>query len=130
MNEISKYIEDLSGLNKNICVKLKEIIDNNLHNSTSKIYHGSPVWFIKENPVLGFSIKKSGIALLFWSGQSFTEDGLNVIGKYKAAEILYNNEEDLDEEKIKKWIKESLSIQWNYKDIVKKQGLLELLDRE
>lgn len=127
MKEIEDFNNKLSENDKAICCLLREVIEKSLKNSNAKLYHGSPVWFIHENPIVGYSKKKEGVALLFWSGQSFTKPGLKAIGKFKAAEIIYNKLERVDLEQIKDWLLESMKIQWDYKDIIKNKGEMELL---
>jgi hypothetical protein len=127
MNEINEYsIKFDKGL-RNICDSLFDIITKTLINSKCKLYHGSPVWFINDNPIVGYSKKANKISLLFWSGQSFLENGLTVVGKFKAAEINYSNVEEIDDFKLQKWLIESQKIIWNYKDIRKNNGVLSLI---
>jgi hypothetical protein len=96
---------------------------------TSKVWHGSPVWFINENPIVAYSTRsKVGVvekvSLMFFSGQSFKTSGLMPEGKFKAAEVFYANAKDIKVVLLKKWLKESKEIQWDYKDIVKNKGKL------
>ena len=127
MSEIDAFDSELNELQKTICIDLHGLIESNLKNSTSKLYHGSPVWFIKDNPIVGYSIKKEGVSLLLWSEQSFLNKGLKAVGKYKAAEVILKNTDSIDKAKIKEWITESNEVQWNYKDIIKNKGKLEPL---
>ena len=92
-----------------------------------KVWHGHPVWFVDGNPVFGYSLKKSGIEVLFWSGQSFKRPGLRAIGKFQAAGILVDELDAAFEQRLRKWLEESALIQWDYKNIVKRKGLLERL---
>ena len=48
-------------------------------------------------------------------------------GKFKDAWIFYNNASEIQENDLKRWLKKSREIQWDYKNIVKKRGLLERL---
>lgn len=127
MPTISDYNAKLPEPRKTICNKLFDIIQKYLDDSIPKLYHGSPVWFINENPIVGYSDKKDGIALLFWSGQSFLTMGLKPIGKFKAAEYVYHTENEIESGLLKKWIEEAKDIQWNYKDIIKNNGTLHRL---
>jgi hypothetical protein len=87
MNEaIKAYNEAQSPGDKAICDQLAAIINRELTEAVSKIWHAHPVWFLNDNPVVGYSKQKAGIRLMFWSGASFEEEGLNVIGnKFKDA---------------------------------------------
>ncbi|WP_308701036.1 DUF1801 domain-containing protein [Halomarinibacterium sedimenti] len=122
------YNDTQSPEDKAICVTLQEIISENLIEAESKIWHGHPVWFLKGNPIVGYSKEKKGIRLMFWSGASFEEDALNVRGKkFKDASIFYNAVSEIDARQLKCWLEKSKIIQWDYKNIVKRKGVLERL---
>lgn len=126
--EISVYLSQLSELHKNICKALTKIIDEKLPEAENKIWHGHPVWFIEGNPIVGFSEQKKGIRLMFWSGADFEEDALHILGKkFKDASIFYTNLNELNQEDLSRWLKKSKEIQWDYKNIVKRKGVLERL---
>jgi hypothetical protein len=55
-----------------ICTQLRALIDNALPKATSKVWHGAPVWSIGPNPVVGYSVQKRGVQLLFWNGKMLT----------------------------------------------------------
>jgi hypothetical protein len=67
-----------------ICGLLRELIDKALPKVTSKVWHGSPVWFMGDNPVIGYNATAKTVNLLFWNGQAFDETGLQPVGKYRA----------------------------------------------
>jgi hypothetical protein len=126
--EIQNYNEKQELSDFEICDRLAGIIDEELKNATSKIWHAHPVWFLNENPVVGYSKQKAGIRLMFWSGKDFGIDELNVQGKkFKDASIFYTSVSEIDPVKIKHWLKKSIEIQWDYKNIVKKRGQLDRL---
>ncbi len=127
MDQIDEYSSQLDPDLKMVCKKLRQEIDKRITNGQSKLYHGAPVWFIDENPIVGYSLKKGAIALLFWSGQSFKESGLTPLGKHKAAEIGFSDSGQIDEDKLSKWLSESQQTIWDYKNMIKNQGSLELL---
>src|SRR5262245_47101791 len=70
---IGDYANAYSSNDASICRALRAEIDAALPNATSEIWHGSPVWFIEENPVVGYNVTQKHVNLLFWSGQSFGE---------------------------------------------------------
>jgi len=123
--DIQAYHDKQASEDKRICDKLHEIISNNLPKSESKVWHGHPVWFLDGNPIVGYSKLKGDVRLLFWSGQSFDEPGLAPEGSFKAAEVRYVQADDIDESALRRYLKKSIAIQWDYKNIVKKRGLLE-----
>jgi len=128
--DIQKYNNSLSKSEKEICDLLMNEIDKNLSNSESKIWHRHPVWFLKGNPVVGYSKQKCGINLLFWSGQGFNEKGLNPEGKFKAAEVCYTDINEVNTEDLKRWLVKAKQIQWDYKNIVKNRGVLNIITSE
>lgn len=126
--EISDYNNKQSLGDKEISDRLATIINNELAEAESKIWHAHPVWFLDGNPVVGYSKQKAGMRLMFWSGASFEEDDLNVRGKkFKDASIFYTNLSEIKAKDVKRWLKKSRDIQWDYKNIVKKRGRLERL---
>jgi len=111
-----------------ICALLAKTIDGGLPDAESKIWHAHPVWFLDGNPIVGYSKQKPGLRLMFWSGASFGEEKLNVIGKkFKDASIFYTSAAQIDIRDLNRWLERSREIQWDYKNIVKKKGLLEIL---
>lgn len=129
MNKDIKVYNDAQLTNdKAICNLLAKEIDANLTKAENKIWHAHPVWFLDGNPIVGYSKQKAGIRLMFWSGASFDEDGLEPgTGKFKDASVTYNSIEEISIKDLKRWITKSKKIQWDYKNIVKRKGKLERL---
>ncbi len=126
--EIEKYNNKQVSEDKEICDMLAKIIDNELSKSENKIWHSHPVWFLDGNPIVGYSKEKKGIRLMFWSGASFDEQGLGVLGgKFKDASIFYKSVSEINKKDLKRWLDKSENIQWDYKNIVKRKGKLEKL---
>lgn len=119
------YNEAQSAADKAICDLLAGEIGRALPEAENKIWHRHPVWFLDGNPVAGYSKLKSCIRLLFWSGQSFDEDGLQDEGSFKAAEARYTAATQVDVEALRRWLGKARDIQWDYKNIVKRKGRLE-----
>ncbi|MBL7703006.1 MAG: DUF1801 domain-containing protein [Ferruginibacter sp.] len=112
---------------KEICNLLAETINASLPKAENKIWHAHPVWFLDGNPIVGYSKLKNCIRLLFWSGQSFDEPGLQNEGSFKAAEVRYTSANEIKAKDLKRWLKKAKDIQWDYKNIVKRRGVLERL---
>ncbi|PWT74815.1 MAG: hypothetical protein C5B59_10215 [Bacteroidetes bacterium] len=125
--EIQSYNNGLSKADKAICDLLSKEIGKNIPDAEDKIYHRHPVWFIDENPIVGYCKLKDCIRLLFWSGQSFDEPGLQPEGSFKAAEARYKDVLEVNVQDLKSWLEKSKKIQWDYKNIVKRKGVLERL---
>ncbi len=129
MNEtIKKYNDNQLADDYVICTLLADTIDKELTEAESKIWHAHPVWFLDGNPIVGYSKQKAGWRLMFWSGADFEEADLKVRGgKFKDASIFFNTVEEINIKDIKRWLKKSRNIQWDYKNIVKRKGQLERL---
>ena len=121
--EILTYNQQFSSDDREIVEKLAKIINENLPEAENKIWHSHPVWFLEGNPIVGYSKQKAGIRLKFWSGKSFEEEKLNILGgKFQDASIFFNSVEEIKENDLKKWLQKSREIQWDYKNIVKRKG--------
>jgi len=109
---------------KDVCRILGKIIDAQLPDAENKIWHRHPVWFLEGNPIVGYHTLKDCTRLLFWSGRSFDEPGLEAEGGFKTAGIRYTDADQISERDLKRWLKKSIAIQWDYKNIVKRKGKL------
>ncbi|MBI1344572.1 MAG: DUF1801 domain-containing protein [Terrimonas sp.] len=126
--DIKTYNDRQTKEDREICVLLASTIDRGLPAAESKVWHAHPVWFLDGNPIVGYSKQKAGLRLMFWSGAGFEEEALNLVGKkFKDASICYNSPEAVDTRALKRWLQKSKSIQWDYKNIVKRKGWLERL---
>ncbi len=126
--DIQAYNNKQTTDDKEICDLLAATVDSQLTKAESKIWHAHPVWFLDGNPIVGYSKQKAGWRLMFWSGAGFEEDPLNVVGKkFKDASIFYTTVEQINTKDLKRWLKKSKEIQWDYKNIVKRKGKLKRL---
>jgi hypothetical protein len=125
--EIQAYNNKQTLPDEEICDLLAKTIAGELIEAKSKIWHAHPVWFLDGNPIVGYSKLKDSVRLLFWSGQSFGEEKLRKEGKFQAAEFRYTSPAQVDLTDLKRWLKKSREIQWDYKNIVKRKGRLERL---
>lgn len=124
-SEITTYHNKQSADDRLICEKLEQIIRQFLPEANAKIWHRHPVWFLDENPVVGYSKQKPGIRLMFWSGASFDEEGLNVLGAtFKDASVFYTDVAHIDKKVLQRWLEKAREIQWDYKNIYKRKGEL------
>jgi hypothetical protein len=125
--DVKAYNDKQSAEDKAICNLLAKEIDANLPEAENKIWHAHPVWFLDGNPIVGYSKLKDSVRLLFWSGQSFDEDGLQPEGSFKAAEVRYTSTKQVSKKDLKRWIVKAKKIQWDYKNLIKRRGVLERL---
>lgn len=125
--DINAYHNAQAPTDKAICDSLRQIIDTALPEAESKIWHAHPVWFLEGNPIVGYSKQKDCVRLMFWSGADFDEPELKPgTGKFKDSSIRYTNKEQINENDLKRWLKKSKEIQWDYKNIVKRGELMRI----
>lgn len=123
--DIQSFNAAQSDSEQEVCVFLEEQINKRLPDATAKIWHKHPVWFLDDNPIVGYAKLKAGIRLMFWSGASFKEDGLTPgTGKFKDATITYTQVDQIDLKDLRRWLDKSVEIQWDYKNVVKRKGKL------
>ncbi len=126
--DIKAFNERQEAGDREICEFLASQIDKHLPEAQSKIWHRHPVWFLDDNPTVGYSRLKAGLRLMFWSGADFEEDVLKPgTGKFKDASIIYTSVCEVSQLDLQRWIKKSKEIQWDYKNISKRKGELRRL---
>jgi hypothetical protein len=103
------YNNQLEPEEKFICETLAVEINKGLPEAENRIWHAHPVWFLDDNPIVGYSKLKPGS------------------GKFKDASILYTDAEQIDTDDLQRWLEKSRNIQWDYKNVVKRKGVLERL---
>lgn len=124
--DIQAYNDSLAEGDKDICNILAEEITRNLPEAENKIWHAHPVWFLDGNPIAGYSKLKDSIRLMFWSGMGFDEEKLEPgTGKFKDASMRYTNAAQINREDLGRWLEKSREIQWDYKNLMKRKGVLE-----
>jgi hypothetical protein len=104
---ITAYAADLSSAHRSICDTLRSLIDAALPKASSKIWHGHPVWFDGENPIVGYSAAKKGVNLLFWNGRTFDEADLKPVGKFMAAQATFADVSEIDPKTVRRWLKKA-----------------------
>lgn len=115
-DEIAEYAKSLKGEYAAICRALRAEIEEVLPKAVGKIWHGSPVWFVGENPVVGYNVTaKKGINLLFWNGQAFQEPALQPAGKFRAAQIQFTEVASVDQAVLRRWLKKAGQEIWDYR---------------
>ena len=117
---IAAYSQAQSLALRTICDLLRTLIDATLRGATSKVWHGSSVWFIEENPVVGYNATAKSVNLLFWNGQAFNEASLKPVGKYRAAQAIFRDVGEVDSKVIRKWLKKAESDVFDSKAYFKK----------
>jgi hypothetical protein len=119
-DQITAYSQAQPFTFRTICDLLRKLIDAALPEATSKIWHGSPVWFLDDNPVVGYNATAKTVNLLFWNGQAFDEPGLKTLGKYWAAQAMFGDAAEIDPKVIRRWLKKAKSDVFDSKAFFKK----------
>lgn len=128
MNEgVAAYHAALAPADRAICDRLAAAIDRALPQAEHKVWHAHPVWFLDGNPIVGYGKLKGCVRLLFWSGRSFDEPDLAPEGTFQAAEKRYTSADEVDEAALARWLAKAATIQWDYRNLVKRKGRLERL---
>jgi hypothetical protein len=104
---IAAYSQAQPLVFRGICDHLRDLIDRALHNATAHVWHGSPVWFIDDNPVVGYNATAKAVNLLFWNGQAFDEPDLKPVGKYRAAQAMFRDAAEIDPKVVRRWLKKA-----------------------
>jgi hypothetical protein len=125
--DTTRYNTSQAPGDREICQLLAESIDSRLPEAENKIWHAHPVWLLEGNPIVGYSKLKHCVRLLFWSGQSFDEEGLTKEGSFKAAEARYTTADQVDTKQLARWLAKSREVQWDYKNLIRRKGSLERL---
>lgn len=126
--DVRAYNKAQSPDHRGICELLASEIDRHLPGAENKIWHRHPVWFLDGNPIVGYSIQKAGVRLMFWSGADFDEPELEVVGgKFKDASIFFNEVSEVRKTALRRWLEKAQTIQWDYTNLIRRKGRLERL---
>lgn len=97
-----------------VCRLLRAEIDRALPKAASRIWHAMPVWFVGENPVVGYKATARHVNLLFWNGQAFADGALKAAGKFRAAQVQYTDTAQVDLKALRRWLKLAATQVWDY----------------
>ena len=126
--KIREYIDAQADDTALICERLQAEITENFSDAENKVWHAHPVWFLDGNPIVGYSVQKPGVRLMFWSGADFDESDLQPgTGKFKDASVFYQSVDQINSDNIARWCEKARHIQWDYKNLIKHRGRLEKL---
>jgi hypothetical protein len=113
VDSIGAYGAGSTAENAVMCRRLRAEIDAALPKAVSKVWHAMPVWFLGDTPVVGYKVSSKGVTLLFWNGQSFGESELSAVGKFKAAQIQFTAAAQMDERRLRRWLKKAGTDLWD-----------------
>ena len=117
---ISAYSQAQAPEFRTICDTLRELIEAELPAAASKVWHGSPVWFEGENPIVGYNATVKGVNLLFWNGQALNDSALEPVGKHRAAQAVFAEAAQIDRKVVRQWLKKAKTNVFDSKAFFKK----------
>jgi hypothetical protein len=112
---IAAYAAKLDAQRAAICSALHGAINELLPKATPRVWHAIPVWFMGDNPVVGYTARKTGVMLMFWNGQKFNEPELTASGSFHMAQIPYHDVTEIDHQKLAGWLRKAGSSIWDLK---------------
>lgn len=105
---IAAYERVQPAAEASICRRLRAEIERALPIAASKVWHGAPVWFVGETPVVGYSVPaRGGVTLLFWNGQAFGDPVLQPAGTFSAAQIHFADASEIKATSLRRWLKKA-----------------------
>lgn len=115
---IAAYDAAQAEAEASLCRKLRAEIERALPDATSKVWHGAPVWFVGDTPVVGYNVPaKGGVVLLFWNGQAFGDPALKPIGKFRAAQTQFGEASEIKITPLRRWLKKARTEIWDVNSI-------------
>jgi hypothetical protein len=88
------------------------ILDSELPDATTKLYHGIPVWCVGDEPTIGIKPAKAHLSVLFFQGQRLLDGAradatgrLVASGSFEMASVKLASPEDLDEDALRGWVR-------------------------
>ena len=101
-----------------LCRRLRAAITRALPTAKAMVWHGSPVWFVGEVPVVGYCVGAKGdVQLLFWNGQAFGEAGLALMGQFHAAQARYRALAEIDATALDRWLAKAATQLWDLDEV-------------
>lgn len=117
MNDVSEYNERARIANKPVLEFLLHEFQQALPEASYKVWHGAPVWFLGDIPIVGYEDHSTGVKVLFWSGKDFSEPALVGVGKHRAAGITYPSLDSIAVEDLRRYLRLSEEIIWDYRSL-------------
>ena len=111
---IAAYDAGQPAAEASVCRRLRAEIERALPDATSKVWHGAPVWFVGDTPVVGYSVPaRGGVVLLFWNGQAFGDPALKPMGKFQAAQAEFQEVSEIRVAPLRRWLKKAGTELWD-----------------
>lgn len=99
---IEGYEDKLAPELRAVVRVLRAEIERSLPAATSKVWHGHPIWFDGDNPIVGYDARKATVTILFWNGRALHESGLTPMGKDRAAGKEFRTPAEIDKTELRR----------------------------
>ena len=88
------------------------ILDGELPEATTKLYHGIPVWCVGDEPTIGLKPAKAHLSVLFFRGQRIGDATGDLVasGSFEMASVKLASAADLDEDALRGWVQAAKAI--------------------
>lgn len=116
---IALYAAKVPAAYAAVCAVLRTEIDRALPKSPARIWHATPVWFVGENPVVGYKVSAKHVNLLFWNGQAIGDPALEPVGKFKAAQIQYTDSSQVQLPALRRWLRHAGAHVWDARSMMR-----------
>jgi hypothetical protein len=79
------------------------ILDAELPDATTKLYHGIPVWCVGDQPTIGIKPAKAHVSVLFFRGKKIPDATGKLVasGSFEMASVKLAGAADLDEDALR-----------------------------
>jgi hypothetical protein len=83
------------------------ILDAELPDATTKLFHGIPVWCVGDQPTIGLKPAKAHLSVLFFQGQRIQDATGKLVasGSFEMASVKLAGLADLDEDALRTWVR-------------------------
>jgi hypothetical protein len=104
-----EYFSSLPRPLAGVGVMLRALIESELPDATTRMYHAIPVWSVGAEPTVGVKANAKDIALLFFRGQRIVDPTgrLTPNGSFEMASTKLVSADDVDETVIRDWVRQA-----------------------
>lgn len=107
MNDVDKYINELSPELGKLTQSLRELIKRTLPQASEKLKWGNPSYLLDKQIICSICVYKNHINLEFWKGSTFNSPFLEGTGK-NLRHIKIFDQKDIEDKKLAHLIKSAI----------------------
>ena len=110
---IAAYLAAATPASAAVAWRLRELIDETVPGTPSRMYQGIPVWFFGEKPSIGVKANTADVALLFFAGQRIDDPTglLSPSGSFELASVKLRTPDDIDASVVRDWIERARAVE-------------------